>query len=338
MKSLAKAVLEATFPVTEGLLAVAYRRRIQAASLSKPIIVLGPDRSGTSMVYALLANHPGIYGPTTMADRFPRYPLTATFIRKLTSLGAEDNFCAVPGTNGIVQGGRHPLSEAVRYWVHHLGSVEGGWSKAADDYFSEADLDETTRKTLPLDLRKRMAVMNKRRVVIKQPGFSLKVRYLDALFPDALFVHCLRHPVDNFHSLLAQKAEHNKPDFGVRIPGWRQYCHLSLETQTAHQLAGTYDIILETIRQLDNSAQRYVPVRYEAFATDFAAEVQKLFRGCDLEAPATILAHPENYVRSGGSRRPSKPPPADPVARDILNELATRMGYPESTAQKTTAK
>ena len=333
-KKLVKRVVCAGFSLSETVFEACYQRRIRQAVLSQPIIVLGPDRSGTSMVYSLLGNHPKVYGPTTAADRFPEFPLSATFLRKIFSKGGEEHFSAVPNTNGIIQGGRDPLSEAVRYWVHHLGSVNGGWSKAPDDYFSEQDLDEVTRHTLPLDLKKRMVLMNKNRVVMKQPGFSLKVRYLDALFPDAIFVHCLRHPVDNFHSLLVQKAEHNNPNFGVRIPGWRQFCHLSLEAQTAHQLAGTHDIILQSIRQLDDSAGRYLPVRYESFSTDFAAEVQKLFQGCKLDVPAAIMEHPEDYVRPGGSRRKPKPPPADPAAREILEQLALRMGYPAEKSNK----
>lgn len=336
MKSIAKIALEATFPVTERLLAAAYHRRLEQARLIKPIIVVGPDRSGTSLVYALLANHPDLYAPTTIADRFPKHPLSATLLRKISSWGAEDNFSSVPDTNGVIAGGRHRLTEAVRYWIHHLGSRDGGWKHAPDDFFSEEDLDDNTRRVLPADLKKRLTVMQKRRLVVKQPGFSLKIRYLNALFPDAIFVHSLRHPVDNFHSLMAQKQETENPSWGVRIPGWQAHSHLSIEAQTAHQLAGTYKIILQSVAQIGGfAAGRYVPVRYESFHAAFADEVQMLFQGCELEVPAVLLQKPENYVRPGNSHRQPKALPADPIARKILEKLALEMGYANEPAVPT---
>ncbi len=326
-KKLANKAFKIVCPVTERLLAAAYRSRVAATSIHKPIVVIGPDRSGTSLVYAFLANHPDVYVLTTAADRFPEHPFSESMIRRILSIGADEDYQAVPNTIGGIRGGRFTVTEAIRYWGRHLGSHDGGWREASDDLFTEKDLDEATRQSLPLDLKRRIAVFGKKRLAVKQPGFSLKIGYLNALFPDAIFVHCLRNPLDNFHSLMTRKIDSENPNWGVRIPGWQQLSHLSIEAQTAHQLAGTYEIIQQSIGRLANPASRYVPVRYEAFETAFAAEVQRLFRGCELEAPAAILQNPEKYVRPGESRKKRQEPPDDPDAREILEKLSGRMEY-----------
>lgn len=333
IKNAADMVFKITFPVTERLLAANYRRKIADTRIHKPIIVIGPDRSGTSLIYALLANHPEVYVLTTAADRFPQHPLSASMARKLLSRKTSEDYRSVPNTIGGIQGGRFTVTEAIHYWARHLGSRKGGWEEAPDDYFTEKDLDDVTRKTLPLDLKKRISIFNKNRLAIKQPGFSLKIRYLNALFPDAIFVHCLRHPLDNFHSLMAQKIKTQNPNWGVRIPGWRQFSHLSTEAQTAHQLADTYKIILQTIHHIGDSTGRYVPVRFESFETSYVTEVQKLFDGCQLEVPPNILNNPEIHVHPGNSRK-GQEPPADPMAREILEKLCIRMGYESLSASR----
>jgi hypothetical protein len=320
-------MLNFTFPATERLLSTLYRHRVDRISLDKPIIVIGPDRSGTSFVYALLSNHPDVYALTTAADNFPDYPFSASFLRKLFSIGKEENYSAIPNTIGGVEGGTFKLSEAVNYLHRHLGSHNGGWRHAPSDFFTEEDLDEATRQSLPADLKKRMAVLKKTRLVMKQPGFSLKMGYLNALFPDSIFVHVVRHPLDNFHSLMAQKNKIGATYWGVRIPGWQKLSHLSSEEQTAHQLAGTYEIIRQSVAQLSlTTSSRYLPVRYESLMNDFEPEVKQLFAACNLCVPPQLLKHPEKYVRPGNGNKKRKKP-SDPRACKILEELAFEMGY-----------
>jgi omega-hydroxy-beta-dihydromenaquinone-9 sulfotransferase len=326
-KELADAVFRMVFPLSEKLLALAYDKKASNTPINRPIVVIGPDRSGTTLVYALLANHPDVSGLTAMADRFPNYPFSSTLVRKIFSARSVERYRAVPDTVGGIEGGWFTLNECNQYWRRHLGTKSGGWLEAGDDFFTENDLDEATRQMLPLDLKRRMAVLGRNRLVIKQPGFSLKLRYLNALFPDAIFVHCHRNPFDNYHSLMNQKNKSGNENWGVRIPEKLQLPGASVEARTARQLAATYDIIKQDIEQLDNGAKRYVCVSYEAFQDSYATEVQKLFQGCGLEAPSDIVKHPEIYFRSSSRHNPQQFMVMDSKARQILEALGERMGY-----------
>lgn len=313
------------FVITEKLLALALEKRAVRTPIDRPIIIIGPERSGTSFIYALLATHPDVYALTTAADRFPDHPFSATLARNLLSPASTQIYRVVPKTIGEIQGGRFDLTEAIRYWERHLGTWNGGWKKAPDDVLTAEDLDDATRRTLPLDLKKRLFMIRKQRLVLKQPGFSLKISYLNAVFPDAIFVHCLRNPFDNFLSLLEQKRRFGDPDWGVKIPQTMRLRNASIEAQTARQLAGTYELILQNFNRIEDR-KRCVTVRYESFGTDFVGEARRLFQPCGLETPPEVLAHPELFVASRSRRKPQAVTD-DQQAWRILEKLAGQMGY-----------
>lgn len=334
MKKIARKILkgacQAVFPVTEMLLERVYGKRAAQTMLYKPIFVIGPERSGTSLVYALLANHPDVYALSSPDDHFPNYPCSSTMARKILSRESDSAYYAVPQSTGAIAGGRFVPQEANRYWGRHLGSRNGGWIHSPDDYFADEDLDETTRQTLPLDLKKRLVIMHKKRLLLKQPGFSLKIRYLNAMFPDAIFVHCLRHPNDNFVSLKGRKSYYRNPNWGIRIPRDMMPADFSADARTAQQLAATYAIIQRDLRQIENYARRYVPVHYEAFQTAFAPEMQKLFRGCELAVSDALLQNQKLFVRQTKEQKPGAAATTDPQARQLLEKLAEQMGYSTS--------
>jgi len=328
---------QSVFTITERLLSLVLENRALRTPIDHPIIVIGPERSGTSFIYALLATHPDVYALTTAADRFPDHPFSASLARRILSPTSTQNYRAVPKTNGEIRGGSFELTEAVRYWARHLGTRSGKWENAPDDFFTEEDLDEATRQTLPHDLKKRQFIMQKKRLVLKQPGFSLKIRYLNALFPDAIFVHCLRNPLDNFLSLLRQKEKFGNPNWGLQIPESMKLRNASVEAQTAQQLAVTYELILQSFHQIENGAARRVVTRYESFETDYARETQRLFQPCGLDVPLDVRAHPELFVASNFRQTTPQSVTNDRQAMQILEKLCEQMGYDFSKTPPGTA-
>ena len=156
IKSLAKGCCRITFPVTEKLFDLCLGKRVARTQLFKPVIIIGPERSGTTLVYAVLSNHPDVYALSSPAEWCPKHPFTATMIRRMLSTGPQPIYTAVPNTTGVVRGGRFFPTEAIEYWLQHLRTWRGDWQEAADEHFSDEDLDDETRRRLPLDLKKRI--------------------------------------------------------------------------------------------------------------------------------------------------------------------------------------
>ncbi|MGO8764713.1 MAG: sulfotransferase [Limisphaerales bacterium] len=333
LKASTRSAFRVAFAVTERVLALGLEKPALRTSLDRPIIIVGPERSGTSFIYALLATHANVYALTTIADRFPDYPFSATLLRRILSAHENQLYRSVPKTVGEIDGGLFPLTEGVRYWLQHLGTQQGRWKNAPDDCLTEQDLDENTRLTLPNDLKKRAFIMRKKRLLLKQPGFSLKIRYFNAVFPDAIFVHCLRNPASNFLSLLAQKKRTGNPDWGIQIPASMKLPGASVEAKTARQLAVTYDLIRQSINRINNGMARYVPVHYDSFQTDFAQVAMKLYQRCHLSAPAAVLNRPELFVSSSYGNPSPEQVTTDPQAVQILEDLCRQMknDFPEDS-------
>jgi hypothetical protein len=331
IKTAAIGACRVAFPLTERLFDCVLGSKAAQNPLQRPIIVIGPERSGTTLVYALLSNDPGVYALSNLAEWFPDHPFSSSLLQRLLSSSQADPFnIAIPDTTGTIKGTLFVPREGARYLVRHLGSRSGGWKAAPHDYFSATDLDDLTRETLPLDLKKRIYAMGKKRLLLKQPGFSLKIGYLNALFPDAIFVHCVRNPFSNFASLVDQKTRYNNPDWGLRVPDWSTWSDLPVELRAARQLSGTYDLIQQSIREIENGKDRYIPVRYEDLHSSFAEETKRLFNRCGLEAPATVLKNSQLFVLPSERRRCGSEKVYDPEVRKLLEALCERMGYDAS--------
>lgn len=186
--------------------------------------------------------------------------------------------------------GLHPLSD--KHWDTHA-------LDAADA--SAADRDTVSRYFYGWTGRHRWVDKN------NQNG--LCVPYLQALFPDAVFVFVKRSPGDNLNSLI---EGWRKPDefatWSNDLPatvavengtltqwcffladGWREYVNAAVEDVAAFQYKAINQAILEAKAQLP--AGQWVEVFYEDFLHDPVATFRRVFEGCGLDFDARLQAH-----------------------------------------------
>jgi hypothetical protein len=133
-----------------------------------------------------------------------------------------------------------------------------------------------------------------RRFVDKTPENTLRISYLDALFPQASFVFLRRRAADNVNSLiegwrarprfvtyrLPEPLEAIEPLDGrywsfALIPGWRSLRGAPLEEICAQQYVVCNESVLEAKAAMD--ATRWVDVAYEQFVASPVDELRRLF-------------------------------------------------------------
>ena len=186
--------------------------------------------------------------------------------------------------------GLHPLAD--KHWdTHALDTSDAG----------PADHDAVSRYFY--------SWTGQHRWVDKNNQNGLCVPYLQALFPDVVFVFIKRSPGDNLNSLI---EGWRKPDefatWSNDLPakvavesgqlhqwcfflaeGWRNYVSAPVEDVAAFQ----YDSINRAI--LDAKAnvpeEQWVEVFYEDFLRDPVATFRKVFEGCGLDYDARLQAH-----------------------------------------------
>lgn len=147
------------------------------------------------------------------------------------------------------------------------------------------------------------------RWVDKNNQNGLCVPYLQALFPDAVFVFIKRSPGDNLNSLI---EGWRKPDefatWSNDLPatvavengtltqwcffladGWREYVNAPVEDVAAFQYTAINQAILDARASVP--AGQWVDVFYEDFLRDPVATFRQVFAGCGLAFDARLQAH-----------------------------------------------
>jgi hypothetical protein len=192
------------------------------------------------------------------------------------------------------------------------------------------------------------------RWVDKNNQNGLCVPYLQALFPDAVFVYVKRSPGDNLHSLIegwgkpeefatwSSKLPANVAIDGGRYrqwcfflaPGWRDLVEATIEDVAAFQYDSTNRHILDAREAIP--VGQWIELFYEDLLRDSVGAFRRVFEGCGLafdarleEYCSKVLETPFNAFsairldkwRDGANR--------DRIERALpkVAAIATRMGY-----------
>lgn len=213
-----------------------YRRRerrefgdtIDAMAVPAPLFVLGHWRSGTTLVHNLLACDPRFAAPTLYESLFPHhFLLTEDRRRGLVRLLAP----SVPTTRGIDEipmGLDLPNEDEFALAAASCCSPYFMWAFPRQEAFYErfltfrgATAGEIRRwKTAFLRFAKKLILRHGRRIVLKAPPHTARVRLLLEMFPEARFLHVHRHPYVVFqstrrlHEVMLAAGQFHKPPAG----------------------------------------------------------------------------------------------------------------------------
>lgn len=223
--------------------------------IDRPIFIVGPHRSGTTLLYGIIAGHEQVCSLTRYNHRFPATPRIARVLA------------------AVMRADMKPV-EAQRFWDYL-------WP-GPDDTMDADDLTETQRKFYAGTIACVLKQQECARFVAKYPRLSLRVGWLDALFPDAKFIHMTRDWRAVVNSTVQRKQKRKKRGggwFGVRIPGWREM------EDIPHELAAGRQFRIAT-EMLESYAQclpdRFFRVDYVELCRDPVRIIHDIAQFCDL--------------------------------------------------------
>ncbi|HEU4641449.1 MAG TPA: sulfotransferase [Gemmatimonadaceae bacterium] len=323
--------------------------------LPRPIVVLGAPRSGTTILHRCLSLHPELWhlaaeshnileGPLhpaiggyssnrAVADQLSEEELAqlrARFYDQAINLNAvlDD-----PSSLSAEEGGRIQRGVLVR--------AVGLWSRLK-------------RGSGPI------------RFVEKTPKNSLRVPFLDRLFPDALFVWIRRNAATNIDSLIAgwlatsRVGPVSRPRFAragypiartlhlqdyherwwkfALVPGWRELVGATVADVALLQYYQCNQLALTDLASVDS--RRVLALKYEEFTSDPVAHIRRIFEWAEL-APSPLVdrfaaklprvndATP-GFDRSRGRLRYPDAVHAAMARRPAMRSLVSALGYAES--------
>jgi hypothetical protein len=238
--------------------------------------------------------------------------------------------------------GEHPalgyLNEPRQIWRHQ--AVTDIWSEHAERrggrlHLTAADVVPRHISRIVRDFAAEVHLLGAARLVEKLPANSFRVEFLDAVFPDALFLHLVRNGTDVAAFIERRAASGNW--FGHGDYKWRQIEAYAVATGEGDLLQYCTDNFLRgllewrlavlaarsSLQKLPPS--RWVEVRYE----DFVAEPFEICRQLE-----TFIAIPPNELMRGFAAhkviRPSIP--SNPLGRkeelDLIGGLLLRESHP----------
>jgi omega-hydroxy-beta-dihydromenaquinone-9 sulfotransferase len=287
-------------------------------TITKPIIIVGTGRCGSTLFHRLLARHPRVMWLSGFCDRYPTRPQW----NRRAVMAMRNPFLH------RMLGGKIQPGECYRFWDKHAY----GFSEPCRDLV-RADVTARVKK----QVRTAMGAMltpTCHRLLVKITGWP-RIGFLDEIFEDAKFIHIVRDGRAVASSLL--HVNFWRGWYGPQ--GWRAGL-LSAEDQATWEgygrsftaLAGLEWRIqmraIEAARQLLDS-QRFAEVKYETICKQPLETCRRILEFAELpstpEFEREVSAAP---IKDMSNRwRDDLTPGQQELLDDLLREDLPRYGY-----------
>jgi omega-hydroxy-beta-dihydromenaquinone-9 sulfotransferase len=233
-------------------------------AVERPIFVIGCGRSGTTLLYDIMCGHRSLSWFSNYTDRWPGVPQLAALSRAYPALRRlELSPSRIPA----------PIpSEGYRIFDHCSPRSSADNNRP----LTEADARDTERLCLARIIEAHQRSMGGHRFINKNTRNTRRIRFLRALFPDAIFIHVVRDPRATVASLL-------RVAFWPSLHFWwredRTASELVEDGMLPEQLAAELWVHEVASARRDKEvldASAYMEIRYEDLIADPRAEVRNI--------------------------------------------------------------
>ncbi len=244
-----------------------------------PLFIVGPPRSGTTLLYQLLIARFKLGYISNIAAFSPKAPLIGSKIANMIVTNKINNFSSKYGrTKGLNQ-------------PHEFGAFWRRWFPAGENEIPPYAYVPWESKIDLRELRSEIVALTEffnAPMVFKIVENSFRLAPLSQIFPEALFLICKRNPLDIAQSILKMRVNRLgtkdkwiavKPKEYERIKDYPYYLQIS------YQIYYTYKQIYEDADKI--GVHRFLEVHYEDVCKDVHSELERIKRfvwdyGCQL--------------------------------------------------------
>jgi omega-hydroxy-beta-dihydromenaquinone-9 sulfotransferase len=219
-----------------------------------PIAIVGCGRSGTTLLYRMLCCHADLAWFSNVTDRWPSFP----------ALAALSNAYPITASRGIETSLVPIPSEGYPFW-NELTRID---ALPRDEPLTEHDVSSRAKALAKKRMGAIMRFQRKPRFLNKATRNVRRLRYVEALLDDVVFVHVLRDPRATVASLL-------RVAFWPDIPVWcednvtpRTWVRMGKDETTLAARLWASDVERARADAAAIDPDRLIEVRYEDLAQD----------------------------------------------------------------------
>jgi hypothetical protein len=274
-----------------------YGHRVRSTVLSAPpLFVLGHWRSGTTLLHELLILDPRHTYPTTYECFAPNHFLwTEWFLAPLTRW-------LLPKTrpmDNMATGWERPQEDEFALTNLGVRSPYLVWAfpnhgPVADEYLDLVELPKQDRerwKQVWREFVQRVALLRNRRIVLKSPTHTARLRTILEVFPEARFVHIVRDPLVLFSSTVRLWKSLSLVQ-GLQIP----------PEQSTWIEGQVLDTFVRMYARFEQDRERVPPgrlidVRYEELVADPVGQLRQIYEQLELGDFAQAEPAVSHYAR-----------------------------------------
>ena len=270
-----------------------FSRKIRETRIDPPpIFVIGHWRTGTTFLHELLTLDNRHTGPSTYECFIPNhFLLTEDFALKhmshlLPPTRPMDNMKV--GLERPFEDEFALLNMGLPSPYHHLAFPR---NPQHADYMSLTQLTPRERSRWKRRVErffKRVVIRRPGRLVLKTPPHTCRIPLLLEMFPDARFVHTVRHPYDVYPSIMNL---------------WRRVCSLfALEEPDFGDLEEfvftLFDLLYRRLEETQGLIPRdnFVEVRYEELTTNTLPELERVYETLGLGGLESALPQVQKHL------------------------------------------
>ena len=281
--------------VTRGLEAIERvcfpARRLAGLRVEKPVFVVGLPRSGTTMLYNLLCSHEQAAYVTNSMNVYPSALIAIERLRVALKLDIRGERYLKDSVYTAFGG----PSELMTLW----GKWTGRRVEDLDWESHPVALTPAMRAQAHEDFARVLYAFGPQatRIISKNPVLQPELLTIQALFPDARFIHIVRDGRMVANSLVKLYRLNNQQLLKIRHPQLKTIVpypktrHLQgfMADHGPDTLACTSRVWADTLRLVDEVApalDHFLEIRYEDLLAEPEAQTRRLFAFCDLPWPA----------------------------------------------------
>jgi hypothetical protein len=263
--------------VLAGLERAVYGRQIDAVKLREPpLFILGHWRAGTTFLHELMIRDPAHTYFTTYQCFTPHhFVLSQRWVVPWIDVFVPDQ----RPMDNMAAGWDRPMEDefalqSLGVPTPYLSAMFPNRGEVYPEYLSLREVPALEREKWKHELMqfcKRVALRDNRRLVIKSPAHTARVRTLLEMFPDAKFVHISRDPYALYRSTIGLWRSLNAEEGlqAVRDESW-------VAPFVLNSLRRMYDAYLED-RELLGEDQ-LVELRYEELVEDPKLQMRNIYQ------------------------------------------------------------